>query len=411
MGGLDPTFAWPSLSHRLLIVGASARAAAESAARAGFEPICADMFGDVDLRRVARVLHVEDYPCQLPSAVESVPRCPWIYTGALENHPKIVAEISRHRPLWGNPPEVLQRVRDPFHIHQVLQAANLPTLAVRQGNGVPPKDGRWILKPRRGAGGRGIKLWDRHSPEIAPRVTEDYFQEKCHGIPISAVFVAMPTETWLVGITRQLVGSRRSNALPFAYCGSVGPLTVHDTTEQTIRHAGVELAKACGLRGLFGCDFVMNGCIPFLVEVNPRYTASVEVLEQALHVPLLLWHGRACVAFDSARAGETSDGMPCSGFPPPAEGARLGTVGKQVLYADKDIVVPSCEQLLGKGGPNEVPRIADVPAAGTHIRCGDAICTVLAAADELDGCLQILGQSIFKAASHFGVLESTDSAG
>ncbi len=38
-------------AERLLIVGASARAAAFSAMRAGFQPLCADRFADVDLSR------------------------------------------------------------------------------------------------------------------------------------------------------------------------------------------------------------------------------------------------------------------------------------------------------------------------------------------------------------------------
>ena len=41
---------------RLLILGCSTRAAAWSAVRAGFFPVCADEFGDEDLRQVAEVL-------------------------------------------------------------------------------------------------------------------------------------------------------------------------------------------------------------------------------------------------------------------------------------------------------------------------------------------------------------------
>jgi len=45
----------PDECPSLLILGASTRAAAHSARRAGFRPICADMFTDEDLREVAEV--------------------------------------------------------------------------------------------------------------------------------------------------------------------------------------------------------------------------------------------------------------------------------------------------------------------------------------------------------------------
>ena len=52
----------------VLILGASTRAAAQSAIRAGLRPICADLFADLDLRDCARVLDVDDYPHGLAAA-------------------------------------------------------------------------------------------------------------------------------------------------------------------------------------------------------------------------------------------------------------------------------------------------------------------------------------------------------
>ena len=50
------------------------------------------------------------------------------------------------------------------------------------------------------------------------------------------------------------------------------------------------MSKAAGLRGLFGVDFVLRDGIPWPVEVNPRYTASVEVLEFAAGIRALTLH-------------------------------------------------------------------------------------------------------------------------
>ena len=87
----------------LLILGASTRAAAASAVRAGFDPVCADRFGDEDLRRIASVIAVNNDLHRTLRAVKALPFTPWIYTGSLENDPKFIASVSERHLLLGNP--------------------------------------------------------------------------------------------------------------------------------------------------------------------------------------------------------------------------------------------------------------------------------------------------------------------
>ena len=90
---------------RVLIVGGSTRAAAWSAVRAGWQPICADLFADLDTHQVAQVIPVRDYPRSLPDDVASVEAEGWFYTGALENYPEIIEQLAQpnasYGPLWG----------------------------------------------------------------------------------------------------------------------------------------------------------------------------------------------------------------------------------------------------------------------------------------------------------------------
>src|SRR5262249_14393279 len=145
----------------VLIVGASTRAAAQSAVRAGLRPICADFFADLDLRACAQVLEVAHSPQDLVAVAAMAPGCPWMYTGGLENHPDVVAAISESRVLLGNGSEVLVRIRDPWQLDERLAVAGQPRLRVWPRDAAPPaRDGRWMLKPLRGAAGRGICTWD-----------------------------------------------------------------------------------------------------------------------------------------------------------------------------------------------------------------------------------------------------------
>src|SRR6516165_6344986 len=90
--------------QNLILTGASVRAAAFSALRAGLRPWCVDLFADADLQGCcpAQAIPAARYPEGLVDRLAAGPAGPWMYTGALENWPGLVGEISRRRRLWGN---------------------------------------------------------------------------------------------------------------------------------------------------------------------------------------------------------------------------------------------------------------------------------------------------------------------
>jgi uncharacterized protein len=104
------------MPNPLLIIGASGRAAAASALRAGLSPFVIDLFADADTVRLCPTLKCDlaDYPHGFIELAKQAPPGPWMYTGGLENYPDVIAVISEARPLWGNGPEKLAEVRDPF---------------------------------------------------------------------------------------------------------------------------------------------------------------------------------------------------------------------------------------------------------------------------------------------------------
>ena len=65
--------------QRILIIGGSTRAAADSVRRAGWIPICADLFADLDLRSTVEVIPVQHYPSSLPEDVAHVKADGWFY--------------------------------------------------------------------------------------------------------------------------------------------------------------------------------------------------------------------------------------------------------------------------------------------------------------------------------------------
>ena len=367
----------------LLIVGASVRAAAFSALRAGFSPGAVDLFVDRDLAAVAPCVRVglAGYPAGLIAAAETLPPCPWVYTGGLENHPELVERLSRSRPLLGNPPEVLRAVRDPVRVFEALSAAGIPAVPVALDARGVPADGAWLRKPLGSTGGTGVGVFDGSGGNGGC-----YFQKRVRGLDASAVFLGRGDGAALKGVTRQLIGRPGAE---FGYRGSVGPWPVELKVERRIAGIGGALARAFGLVGLFGADFILEGDRAWVVEVNPRYSASVEVLELALGAAWLGEHRDACDAdpSDSSRKVRFLD------RPRPSPSARR-CVAKEVLFADSEITAGPIE--VSVPTRFEVPEAADIPEPGTRFAPGEPILTVFGQGPTADAATADLGANTAK---------------
>jgi len=359
---------------RILILGASVRAAAESAHRAGLEVIGIDLFADTDLkaRFQAHRVSPETYPFGLAEVASGLPHAPWFYTGALENHPEFVEQVACSRPLWGNDAQVLRAVRDPLQWASALTEAGLPCPRVETNVNRLSSDVQWLAKPLASAGGVSVR---RVVPGSTPLSVPHYYQERIDGLSLSALFLGAGERTRLEGVTRQILGRPGSE---FAYLGSIGPWPLTPAVLERVEAMGHVLANRFHLKGLFGVDFQLNGEQPWPVEINPRYTASAEVLELAQERSLLLGH-RAL--FD-----------PAVPFPPPwPHGQASRVVGKLILFATGPCHFPSYTRSRAIP-PNQfhLPTLADRPEPGTPFKTGDPIATLLAGGESLHACAERL---------------------
>lgn len=411
-----------SIPGTLLLFGASVRAAAFSALRAGLKPWCADLFADADLQARAPVWPISSgrYPDGFVEIARTEVAGPWMYTGGLENHPAIVRQITKLRPLWGNDAAVLGLVRSPSNVVSLLRQEGIPCPAVITNAKEFPAAGDWLVKPRYGAGGRGIQRFQGRAM-VPGRRKEVYYQEYIAGAPHAAVYVGDGTSARLVGVTRMLVGEPWLHARAFHYCGSVGPVLPDVPFLAALRWLGHVVGNGFGLCGLFGVDFILRGSVPWPVEINPRYTASVEVLEYAHGISALDLHRTACIPSRSTdtigAASVLSSNLPTwmqrlasdrrrSRHPWPKE-ARPSSlsvqlppareiVGKAILFARAPVVFPHdgpWQSVLRRPPPiNEMPDFADIPHPGQRIETGRPILTLFARADSMEACTDVLGQ-------------------
>jgi predicted ATP-grasp superfamily ATP-dependent carboligase len=116
--------------------------------------------------------------------------------------------------------------------------------------------------------------------------------------------------------------------------------------------------------GLFGVDAVINSEGAWAVEVNPRYTASIEVLERSTGMAAVGWHVSAC------REGTLPTDVPV-----------LASCyhGKAFVYASRRVgVTRAFRDFVERANAQALPQIADVPELGSFVDRGWPIATVFA---------------------------------
>jgi predicted ATP-grasp superfamily ATP-dependent carboligase len=358
----------------VVIVGVSTRAIAQSACRAGYDICTVDFFGDYDqklccpnvsLRRdlgwpySAWGLFQAVFPdaAQAP-AIEGV-----VYLANLENHPEVIAAFERRTRVLGNGVQTVAAVRD----WETL-VASVNRLGGRTPRTLQPGEitrrGRWLAKPRRSGGGHGIRSW-----KGSPSGGDWLVQEHIAGISCSVAFVADGRGAVILGFSEQLIGRHDFGARGFRYCGNIFPLAADPSAFGSVLPDLVTgLTQAFGLVGVGGVDFVLTDTGPVVLEVNPRYTGSMELIEHATGMSIFGVHLRAL-------EGELPD--------PDKLRPKPGYWGKAIVFARREVVARNMGRWLRLG-------VCDIPFEGERIRAGSPVCTVVAWGTTRTACLAAL---------------------
>ncbi|QDU28358.1 argininosuccinate lyase [Anatilimnocola aggregata] len=453
----------------LIILGASVRAAAESAARGGYQPWGIDLFGDADLQTLGPTTPIKNYPAEFLRALAKGPQAPWIYTGSLENYPRLIARLAKLRPLLGNGSEQLALVRDPCWLAATLTEISGMSYPETCLSPESITDNGWLMKPLRSGSGMGI----RKAAEFGSRerggagrvieesgfgksgnsfggklgtsetqvITGEGFEEDesnelngnfrnretgeqpqtgeignwksgnlnggeqgraeaqvaagaalgehathelngnfrnrtsgykdmvwqrfVAGKPLSAAFLASRKSVKLLGVAEQWCGPNWGAPQEFQYAGSLAPAPLTAAEEAALMETATRLVEDAGLIGLFGIDFIRRtGESPglTLIEVNPRYTASMELYESLRGQSLIAAHCRVV-------AGEEIESF--------TEPLSRACRGKLIVYAT---AAGSAGQRLAElwtSLAEEQVTAADLPCLDSTIEPFAPICTLL----------------------------------
>lgn len=325
---------------------------AQLAVADGYDIVALDRFGDVDLRALAPGATAPSNDA-LAALAADVAADAVVYGGGFENRPDLVKQLGDGRELLGTPPEVLVAVRDPWELGVAARAAGARAPETRSVDDLPGgrTSGTWLRKPLRGGGGRGVRGW------IGGRLgPSEIVQRRMYGLSCSAVAIGDGRRGTVLGITEQL--HRPSS---FQWTGNVTgprlPEEERDELEGQLRAVCAEVAARFGVRGAFGVDAIWDGQHAWVLEVNPRPPAGLELFGPG--------------SFDAHVRGARGLGVPAPGRPPAVKCATV----KLVLFADRDVRAPD-----PGWWPTELVR--DIPHGGEPIKRGAPVCTLISATRE-----------------------------
>jgi predicted ATP-grasp superfamily ATP-dependent carboligase len=353
----------------VLIAAVSGRALAASARRAGFVPLVADCFVDDDTLALAhayarvrldaaRGLDAEKLMQALERLAEPHRPLGIVYGTGFEDRPELLGRIARRWRLLGNPPKTVARLKDPTWFAALCRDCGVPHPQTRVDP--PVATAGWVTKRAGGAGGTHVRTPMDHRQARGRR----YYQRRVAGSPVSVLVLGNGGSAIVLGFSAQWFAP--ADGRPFRYGGAVRPADLPAERSADLTDAVERVAAAMPLVGLNSFDFMVDGDAFWLLEINPRPGATVDIFEPS-ETSLFELHVAACEGTLPARAPE----LP-------------GAAAACIVYADRDVrSVPAMDWPAWT---------ADRQSAGTCVDSGDPFCTVFARAPTAAEAGQLAGE-------------------
>jgi len=382
----------------MVILGASCRAAAQCAARSGYQPHSYDLFVDRDLVDCS---HTGQLDALQGSEVQwRNPHWngkPMLLAGGMEHRPELVDRLRSHGLRCGVTGWMISELRDveKWQSWAIISGIgfpetrfSLPLALDHSGNLADLRDQQWLRKRKNGAGGIGIIV---QSIAAEPEVNDEsqhYWQRQLHGTSIGTSFLSDAVRNHTLFSARSLTQDDVWGPEPYSYRGSVGPIELPPRIQQQLDRFGETVRREVGHRGLWQADFIISDDRLSLLEINPRWSASMELLDAIAPRSTLGKDGletrSRLVEWHVHSLGESPVSLkPNAASPASTTGS---TIGKCIIYAQRDQRID--EQLLESwwknrwhGSVQELDtcvRYADIPSTPATIDRGYPILSCFA---------------------------------
>jgi len=360
-------------SGEYLIFGVTVRALVEVALSEKLTVVSSDSFGDYDLLKFAPYHPIPmDYYNQDSLIQDLTKKFPstnsLIYTSSLENHPDFLEKLGQSFRIIGNSPETLKRVRNWKELLNCCEKNGIGfPKTVFEGEDFKStyRIKKWVVKPIRSGGG-----WRNRLLEEGEQIDfgMEFLQEYISGPSFSCSFVGNGKEATILGVSHQFIGRQEFGSYGFQYCGNIFPADLLRGTLVQLERVVNRLTLEFGLRGLNGIDFILSSGTIFLIEVNPRFTASMELIEKGGFRNMISLHIQSAMNRNSKV---------------PINRKKGGFYGKAVCYAKKNTVLTNCEKLFRLG-------VRDITQPGKIVRTKKPLFSIFSEGGSPNSCYRNL---------------------
>ena len=369
----------------------------QCAKRQGFEVVAVDMCSDRDLLDNCQKhfqLNDPNWPLALSVSHSTVPI---LFAGGMENRIELVEHCQTLGLVSTSNASSLRAMRSLDNWAAWAVSSNLGWPAtlrtmeeIRSCDELFPGR-KWLAKPFSSAGGLGITEWirhegDDHASSFDP--AKGFLQEQLPGESIGITFVSSNVGIAVVGATASWKsGSQKSysscvDGPIYAYQGSYGPISLSSELLTKLQRFATLVGAESGLLGIWQADFLLYDNQLTLLEINPRWSASTDLLDVCLGIPLVQMH-HACVCDHVSEERFSRVASQCFDQ---ATNARNAMLGKLIVYSPMPFVVTSIQSdkwwtqrwSCGLNFAAKRFQFADIPNAGTSVSQGDPLLTVMA---------------------------------
>lgn len=353
----------------IVIAATSARGFAQAAVACGHEVIALDAFADADTRAICAQTFklkfndnaVDEAGFKHVFSSLNLSKIDGFCYGSLFDHnPDLLAwvahKMAAHRiRLVGNTPEVLKQAKD-FSFFALLDKLNIahPEVCLQ----IPDNAARWLAKQIGGTGGLHIQA--ANQAKTGDYFQNTYYQKKMAGKPISMLFVADGKTALTIGFNQQFVAPTAE--MPYRFAGAVSNVALQPNIHAAFEHVAQQLTSTLKLHGANNLDAILNNDGLWILELNPRLSATFNLYENLMHQ-----HLKGC-------AGSLAEFIP----------QNKQSTAQLILYADSELNIPA-----DFAWPSWT---ADIPESDVKISADAPICSVFAEAENAENAQELVQQ-------------------
>ena len=320
---------------------------AHMAKNAGYDVVVIDCFADTDTQayslecirvKALSVNQIKPAVCLLKSKYTLTYA---MYGSGFEHYFSSLEYLHQNIKVLGNTVDVFSSIQNKTYFFSKLKQLIIPFPDISFQ--APEDDKGWLVKPMKGEGGLGIKKY----LGLAEPLDSCYWQRFIKGISMSALFVADGSNFKMCGFHKQQVTSVSKS--DFVFSGIISQPELNDEIKNQLNIWIASLVAEFGLKGLNSMDFILKNDRCYILEINPRPSASMQLYDEGL----VERHIDSCLQ-------KTLETIP-----------NLKEYrAYQVVFAETDTIIKKEFQWLA--------WLVDRPQIGALIHTGYPICSIIA---------------------------------